>query len=283
MTAMRCIDLRTTTNVVICHEPDGARGRHMSALMARHGLPFRFETGLYRKDGKPSLPKTADLTLNFVKAAYENRRSLPLLLLEDDCDTTEAFAPEIEVPADADVVYLGVSRWGLVPEVLEKGIIGTILSREWGPDHVRLYNMLQTHAVLFVTQRGLERGLMAGLDALFGDRAHDVRLALAQRGMVTVAPRRPLFFQTDALQAGTRRDFLRQEANSRIEIRPPAAANLLLIRFEGEDHLLRLGVDAGGHPHWVRVEEFPTGPGFRTLRVSVELRAGGQAVWCEQF
>lgn len=67
------------------------------------------------------------------------------LILEDDCLPFD-YREEIELPNDADVVYLGVST----------GTTGTHKSKynKLSNDIYRLYDMASLHAVLYITEAG---------------------------------------------------------------------------------------------------------------------------------
>jgi hypothetical protein len=70
----------------------------------------------------------------------------PFILFEDDC-MIKNFRPEIEVPDDADAVYLGISSWGRM-----NGHSGPYVQYERVKcDLYRVYNMLGGHSVLYLT------------------------------------------------------------------------------------------------------------------------------------
>lgn len=70
----------------------------------------------------------------------------PFVLFEDDC-VIKNFRPEIEVPDDADAVYLGISSWGRM-----NGHSGPYVQYEHVKnDLYRVYNMLSGHSVLYLT------------------------------------------------------------------------------------------------------------------------------------
>lgn len=278
---MPTVDLRETTNRVICPDPGSARGRHMTRLMGELGLPFAFERGPFADDPESRLAPRADLKINFCKALFENRARLPLLLMEDDCAATPDFRPRVELP-EADVAYLGVSHWGVIPEVMNKGILGTVLARDLGGGWVRVYNMLQLHAVLFLTERGIQAGLTAGLDGLFSGLIHDVTFARRQRQMRTVATVRPFFYQSDALQAPDRRAFLKQEAASRVVLDPAEMPDAVEIHLDGARHRFERRLDRAGDPHWRPVDRIAADR-ERPLRVRVHVGPGGRGIRCRSF
>jgi hypothetical protein len=74
----------------------------------------------------------------------------PFIILEDDADPTRNFVAEVEVPDEADALYLGNSQWGL-----QNGHAGFYLryKRVQGRKNLyRIYNMLASHAILYVSQ-----------------------------------------------------------------------------------------------------------------------------------
>lgn len=74
--------------------------------------------------------------------------SAPFIVLEDDADPRH-FLASIEVPDDADAVYLGNSQWGMF-----QGYAGFYLKYEpvkGYRDVFKIYNMLSSHAILYLT------------------------------------------------------------------------------------------------------------------------------------
>ena len=76
-----------------------------------------------------------------------NKIEPPFIIIEDDC-LLHNFVPEIEVPDNADVVYLGMSQWGRY-----FNFSGPFVHYEKiSDDVVRVYNMLSTHCLLHLTK-----------------------------------------------------------------------------------------------------------------------------------
>jgi hypothetical protein len=78
-----------------------------------------------------------------------NMTEAPFIILEDDCDP-QNFVAEIEVPDDADAVYLGNSPWGSMNS--HHGMYLQYSAVKGYPDMYRIYNMLSSHAILYLTQ-----------------------------------------------------------------------------------------------------------------------------------
>jgi hypothetical protein len=84
----------------------------------------------------------------------------PFIVLEDDVEVLE-YVNEIEVPDDADAVYLGNMAWGLVDGA---GFPNSLIYEkvEGYQDLYRVFNLLGTHAILYLS----EKYVLACLDSL---------------------------------------------------------------------------------------------------------------------
>lgn len=84
------------------------------------------------------------LTLSQV-LAQTNKQAI---ILEDDCELNKNFTTIIDVPDDADAVYLGISHWG---RYLNHS--GPYVHTQKANDEcVRVFNMLATHAILYLSE-----------------------------------------------------------------------------------------------------------------------------------
>lgn len=72
----------------------------------------------------------------------------PFIILEDDCELNKEFVDEIELPDDADSLYLGISHWGRYLNHSGPYVHITKINE----DLVRVHNMLATHAILYFTE-----------------------------------------------------------------------------------------------------------------------------------
>jgi hypothetical protein len=72
----------------------------------------------------------------------------PFIIVEDDCALNKEFENELEIPDDADALYLGISHWGRYlnhsgPYVHYENVNSELL---------RVYNMLATHAIMYLSE-----------------------------------------------------------------------------------------------------------------------------------
>lgn len=72
----------------------------------------------------------------------------PFIILEDDCDLNRTFESEVEVPDNADALYLGISHWGRYLNHSGPYVHTTKIS----DDIVRVHNMLATHAIMYLSE-----------------------------------------------------------------------------------------------------------------------------------
>ena len=72
----------------------------------------------------------------------------PFIILEDDCALNKEFVPEIDLPEDADCLYLGISHWGRYMN--HSGPF--VHTKKISDDFVRVYNMLATHAIAYFSK-----------------------------------------------------------------------------------------------------------------------------------
>jgi len=76
----------------------------------------------------------------------------PTLCIEDDCDITEHYRDTLDIPDDADAIYLGTSVWGVT-----KGITDwrNFNIKKYNDDFYKIEGMCSTHCVLFLNNNFL--------------------------------------------------------------------------------------------------------------------------------
>jgi len=114
---------------------------------------------------------------------------LPVLILEDDIDAERPFSPIVQVPKEADCLYVGTSHGSF-------GYKATLL----GEDLLRIRGVLATHAILYMTKEYASKVKKLGKKYIYKkNRPFDIALAAElQHGNRVCALRKPLFYQSDA-------------------------------------------------------------------------------------
>lgn len=92
------------------------------------------------------IPKLGCATSHNALLQILSEHEMPVIVVEDDINVNHGYQTEIEIPEDADAIYLGISRYGLYGN---RGI--RKISAEF-IDHnlYRIYNMLGAHAILYL-------------------------------------------------------------------------------------------------------------------------------------
>jgi hypothetical protein len=185
------IDLREIPVVWINLDSAVENAKTMQDQLDRHGFKFT-----YRKSARIIEPPvgTPQVIKHYIGCGQshldilENSKyNTPLLILEDDAEFSEAFEPIINVPDNADGVYLGVSKGNIYYQ-----------SKRYNPDYLRIAGILATHAILYLTDT--YRKKMAEIDkhCLFTlKQPWDVGAASLQQEYKVYTPSKPFFYQAD--------------------------------------------------------------------------------------
>lgn len=139
------VDLRTIKKAYINLNKDVTNNKNIVNTFSSLGYTN------YERFSAVSMPKERNAfnpgcSHSHNKAMKTHRQSIPLLLMEDDCKDTSWYSEYVidgvlEVPEDADVVYLGYSMaWH------SKVFKAQSINDKW----MRVYGVLATHAILFL-------------------------------------------------------------------------------------------------------------------------------------
>lgn len=182
------IDLRTVPTYWNTIEKNTDRHARMNALFEKVGA-----TNTFQLDGEMTTPYTKGIARSHMKSL---EGSLPILVLEDDCALTEDWTPIIEVPDEADAIYLGTSWYGMVRGASQfRGCISSSYNDQFN----RVYNMLGIHAVLYLTERYRSHvvGLLDRFQENPGNAGCDECIALTMKDFMVLAPKKPMLYQDD--------------------------------------------------------------------------------------
>jgi hypothetical protein len=129
------------------------------------------------------------------------KRAGPFLLLENDTLLQQTHSFKLELPHNADAVYLGISSAGLVLNA-SKPIHcwhGNFYSNSNIANLVRIYNMLSTHAILILTDRFARNWQTCCVEAVLRNVPIDVVVARTLKHFNIYAQRKPWFYQAEIL------------------------------------------------------------------------------------
>ena len=129
------------------------------------------------------------------------------IIFEDDAVPTEKFVDEVEIPDDADALYLGVSAWGFRHDQDPKDLPdfnGAVFEEVDGfPGIFKIHSTLSTHAMVYINKTFCE-SMLASLERARTLGHHND----AQRYFDGVFDRHnvyavgPLFYQHDERKSG---------------------------------------------------------------------------------
>ena len=180
------LDLRKITALYINLLQDTGRNNDMKKLFKTCG----FESH-YRIDAEYTPNSLAGCSLSHHNAL--NEVEPPFILFEDDC-IVKNFKPIIEIPDDADAVYLGISSWGRM-----NSHSGPFVQYEdLGDGLLRIYNMLSAHAILYLNQEYVSLCSRISEQATSIADHQDIGFAEIQRYFNVYAFDDPMFYQSSS-------------------------------------------------------------------------------------
>jgi len=126
----------------------------------------------------------------------------PFIVFEDDIEINNSFNPIIDVPEDADAVYLGLSAFALNGNKTDQDLVADRVD-----DSIyRIYNMLAAHAILYV-KKDYYKFISKAIDAMLkANRNQDNARADTMKYFNVYALNHPLFYQDGKHRKVTRFD-----------------------------------------------------------------------------
>jgi len=186
------IDLKNIKKVYINLAKDIQKNKNIRQFMQELDYQNyeRFEAILLRKE-RNCFNAGCSASHNSVMKRYKT--SVPFLLLEDDCKHTQWYNEyvidgKIEVPDDADVVYLGYSTAGHHDWFRAESI-----NDKW----MRLKSCMATHAMLFLNDK-INNFILDSDRSIREKEALDMSYAKNVLGNIKLyAPKKVLFYQNN--------------------------------------------------------------------------------------
>lgn len=187
------IDLRKIPAVYMNLEQHKEKNENMQSMLSEIGFESiqRIEGVLDSKNPTAGCSKAHHKALSTFKA--------PFILFEDDCMLMqENFTPIIELPDDADALYLGISSWGRM-----NGHEGECVQYDQFEEHsnfLRIYNMLGGHSILYLSE--FYKTICEKIAYHAGyviENFQDIGFAEIQRYFNVYSLNNPIFYQTSNL------------------------------------------------------------------------------------
>jgi len=146
----------------------------------------------------------------------------PFIVFEDDIEINSYFNPIIDVPEDADAIYLGLSTFALNENKTDKSLIADRIDE----DTYRIYNMLAAHAILYM-KKDYYKFISKAIDAMLRtDRNQDNARAETMKYFNVYALNHPLFYQGGKHRLVTRFDLstikIRSHNNKSLKVVVPS-------------------------------------------------------------
>ncbi len=184
------IDLRRIPTFILNCSDDTQKRLMMEEQMAERGMNHEFVRTIRVQPG------WVGVALGHLKALRLTRARPPFLILEDDCVFDEHFQAVIEVPEDADCLYLSASVFGL-PKPGERGWgqAGATLWERYDTGYLRVHNMLARHALLYLKPDFQAAVIESQVEALTNRHlAHmgDIGLAVLQPSWIALLSERSM-------------------------------------------------------------------------------------------
>jgi len=198
------IDIRTIQVFLVSPGEGRYRGRALTVFQRLLDAGFErisFVRSIPDNAGMNSLTRT-----NLLLFRESLKKSEPFILLEDDCEIWH-LPTEIEIPDDADAVYLGVSQW-IYPHPYERlGQSYTPILQN-GPPFItsvsdsctRVKGMTSTHAILYIGRAYIQKCIEVIEPRLVFMTPHDLVLATQHATHNVYALKEPMFYQDALLQ-----------------------------------------------------------------------------------
>lgn len=152
----------------------------------------------------PAPPNTISSNLHYVGCAQshidileDKKYPTPLLILEDDAEFSDSFNPILDVPDDADGVYLGVSTGNMGYQ-----------TKKVNDNFYRIGGILATHAILYITEQYRQNMSIVAKQCVYQFRQPwDVGASSLQFHMKVYTPIKPFFYQADNRQSANKWQF----------------------------------------------------------------------------
>jgi hypothetical protein len=187
----RKIDLTSTKIYYLTVGTNYARKMNMQEQFGKDNLLVEINP----KQGIPRNMSGASGFLNMIDSAIkdQNKDSIkfkPFILLEDDCSKYRDFPKDLYIPKDADIVYLGLSKYGIDDSGKNK-----VYADNYDDNFIKIKNMLATHGMMITSNVGMSIIQRCMTESYSKNTPWDIPLAYAQKKYNIYALKIPLVYQ----------------------------------------------------------------------------------------
>lgn len=181
------IDLRNIQSYWLTCPKSESRHDKFKQMLSKLDIPA------FMLNGEITTPYTVGVAKNHIDAISRSLGGRPVLVLEDDAVATSYYLPEIDVPDNADALYLGTSIYGRI----RKETSQTVIAADTG-EYLRIFNMLSLHAVVYLSD-SYKYKIIGILESFIknpvGGCDDPIADAMWQSNIYSV--KKPFFFQQD--------------------------------------------------------------------------------------
>ena len=185
------LDLRDIPVVYINMDKDVDKRKRIENHIDRLGFKTKIRVpGVVHEDGA-----RAGCALAQYNALHEI--DPPFIILEDDA-TPFDYNPIISIPDDTDALYLGISSWGRMNSHSGPFVQWEYYFKEVDINLLRVYNMLGTHAILYLNSEYISVCEKIAYHQHNIDEHVDIGFTDIQKYYNVYAFNQPLFYQTSS-------------------------------------------------------------------------------------
>jgi len=189
------INLKTIRYYFLTTGAQPLREKHMHDLLS--GLQY---TKINPPMDVPRLISGAKGHIKMLEQGIEDQtdsdRFEPYIIMEDDVeyfDEERKNLSEINVPDNADIIYIGVSSCGV--HATQDHMVYCIYAKNYNYNFLRIYNMLGSHAIMICSKTGADAFIKAMEYSCKLNTYWDIPYARIQPFYNVYCPKKPIFYQ----------------------------------------------------------------------------------------
>jgi hypothetical protein len=186
----KTLDLSTIKTIVL-HNRTSRRRDHIDSVLGKTKLEYSFFNSIPRDS---SLVSAIDSLIHIFTELLARPEFTPVIMLEDDINTTDQFKHVIQIPECADCVYLGLSDC--------YASFGARPTHKWlsvNDELVQIRDMLSLHAYVITSKQWLQVLLECMTSLKSNAYAWDIPVARKMNEYKVYAFKKPFFYQDAAV------------------------------------------------------------------------------------